>query len=259
MNECKLINRLLPLYIAGEGLSLKEEIFVETHLEKCSKCLSKTQSLQNIIQSTREIDQEIKDLTKTIDWNKNRSDILDRITQEEKPIINIDYSGNRFFSLRTGLIAASVFLIGILTGYFIFYSPQLNISNTVNSSNNLYSVSVIEQNFKKNTIIDYFKQIRFYFLEITESEDMKEINLEHNKLLLAQTRYLQNGIRDDYSLISAEELLKDIEFVLIEIDQSVEDTQNNNFTFIKDLIRNRRLLLKIHLTRKDIMNTGDEV
>jgi|GEM_PF-3191917 len=261
MNRCHHIQKLLPLFILQDGLSIEEENRVQRHLADCPGCRAKLNDLKGLVNTTRELDSDIDRVMETVDWEKNRRQILDKIEWERGQSIAPAPDGLSRWSPRLGLIAASVLLVGIMIGYLLF-NPRSGSSvpsPSGSAADSTYSVAVIEENFKKRSIMEYFQQVRFYFLEILEAGQPQPLDPEQNHLLLTQTRYLQNSIENDYALMNAGELLRDIEFVLVEIEQYPSHRSTAMFAFIQDLIKNKRLLLQIHLVSKDIRNIKNGV
>ena len=75
-----------------------------------------------------------------------------------------------------------------------------------------------------------------------------------NQALISHTRYLQDSIEGDYSLLNAGTLLEDIDFILVEMEQNQDRPGGEILSFIKDLIQQKRLLFKIHIISKEIKN-----
>lgn len=261
MKRCLTIKKLLPLSLLGDGLSLAEEEQIQSHLQKCAACRSEREELKALIRTTGEIDEDIDRVMDSVDWNRNRQQILSRIEWDRTHRSAPSRSFATRWTPRLGLVAASVLVVGILIGYLLFrpsQSPRGLFPDRAGGES-AYTVAVIEDNFKQKTIVDYFQQIRFFFLDLLEANRLADLDPDLNQSLLTQTRYLQNSIQNDYSLINARELLEDIEFILVEIEQYQADPTSEMLGFIRDLIKNKRLLLKIHLISKDIKHTKNGV
>jgi hypothetical protein len=261
MKECLKIKKLLPLSILGDGLSLTEEEQVQRHLQDCAACRTELQELQALIRTTGEMNEDIDRVMDSVDWDRSRQQILSRIEWDRTHRTAPHRSSANRWTPRLGLVAASVLLVGILIGYLLFGPSERShgVLTDRAEGESTYTVAVIEDNFKQKTIVDYFQQIRFLFLDLLEADRLTDLDPALSQSLLTHTRYLQNSIQNDYSLINVRELLEDIEFILVEIEQYQADPSSEMLGFIRDLIKNKRLLLKIHLISKDIRHIKNGV
>lgn len=260
MKRCDETKDLLIDYACRE-ISARDMQKAEHHLRVCSDCKKEYRQYQKIFESMGYLGQESETLMKGIDWNKNAQDISRSIRLRSR-----SSRTGRAFSFTFNIlnwkalvpIAAAVFLLGLLSGYFLFQSsPGENLS-PLKPADQFASLERLETTLAQREVSSYFEEAHLVLTDLLRQCDARgavfqqdRLNRQRVKLLLNRSKYFNQNL-DNPRLLSSKSLLKKIEWLLYEILTLEDSVSCRQLQRLQDYIRQERLLLKIRLIGRDI-------
>jgi hypothetical protein len=256
MKACKKIKKLLVAYVSEE-LESSENEFIEKHLEKCSGCKKEFDSISIFVNETELLKEQNENIIREIDWRKNRL-----LEQNKFSLYHPSRNKFRFFPAVSWKalvpVLVSVFVFGILAGYFLFNPKVDDNPVSFNLANQNQSVDRIRTTLARKEILEYFRQIQLLLLDVVKQCDYGsapvltgELDRVQVRQLLVKNRYLSQDMNEP-QLMSTRSILKNIELLLYEILTITEKNSCRDIRRLQNIIQQERILLKIRLIEKDL-------
>ncbi len=188
----------------------------------------------------------------SIDWDKNAADITRNVKINNFNKFNKKRSYN--FTLRTSmLMVASVLLVGISLGYFLTNRNIREANTYIPEKGARITMARLESTLNRREITLYFEQAHMLITEIMEvckdhtiTTDSKYITTRRVKNLLKKNRLFNKDSSDPKWLVS-QNLLKKIEWILLEILMSDGELSCEKQKKLQEYISKERLLFKLRL------------
>jgi hypothetical protein len=266
MNDCKKINRNLVAFLYGEcGEHDKKQ--VEAHLKTCRKCQKELLEMEEVYKAADSLNADMGKAAESVDWVNLPSRIAD-IVFEEKP--TRDRKKRRaglwpfLFQPRFRLAYAGL-LLGVIVGavatFLIFRTPSIRVAGggKIIAPQGFYDMMDLEM--ARRETIDYLDRSEYLLLDFVQSspEESAEYWQSNDATLrardlLSKKRYIDPQL-DKIKLAKAKLICDQIELLFFELTQisselSVEELEN-----IKRFIKERQILLKIKLVRKELQKS----
>jgi hypothetical protein len=199
-----------------------------------------------------EIDSEVA----TTDWDRNTTDIMQNIRSlrnSPEPQRNSILS----LSIKTAyrFATAAVSLLAIC--YLVFFSPLNDDHRGDRIIISKYSIEQIEKSLAKDETAEYLRQSDIVIASVANmsasgsDNDAINQNARQAKSLLMKKKYLNRNL-NDYELSKAQSICDQVEFILYDIVQLRETNDMNSIKNVKDLIQDKKILLKIKLVQYEL-------
>lgn len=267
MTECNRIRKIMVDYLSGELIesngpeSGPRFAAMEAHVGTCSRCRNEYAVMQKIYGVTRDINDAAGSAMETIDWEANAERIA-RGVRFKRPARTREFSFNPFtFNWSPAVPAmAGVFLLGILLGYFLFYTPGPSDSplSGVTSGQPDAALARLEATLAKRGMRDYFQQTQLLITDLMRQCDddgtaswSTGVNRRQVRTLLNKNHYFNRELSNP-QFLSSRRLLKKIEWLLYEMVTLDDGASCEQLQRLQQFIRKERLLLKLRLVGKDI-------
>lgn len=256
MKECKTIKKMLVAYRCKE-LETSEIECIERHLGKCSGCKKEFDSVRLLVDHVENLKNQNEEIIQRIDWGKNALQVTIESMRSASSVPRY-----RFFPLIgwqvLAPILASVFIFGVLAGYFLFHPAKVDEPYFAKAGYENLSFSRIETTLTRKQILEYFKQIQLLLLDLVKQCEKGApvvltggLNQFQVSQLLGKNRYLSQALNEP-QLMSTRNLLKNIELLLYEILIMIEHGSCRDVQRLQNIIRQERIFLKIRLIEKDL-------
>lgn len=253
MNDCKRVKKLLVAYFSDE-LGTMEVDQVKAHVEKCQSCQIKYHQIQETFRGIGYLQEDCNQAVKAKDWG-SEAVRLNRSPVSSKP------AGRSYFPFHLSrwkvpsFALTTVFILGLMAGYFLFHSTDLKLKKSVNFKD---ALNRIETTLSRRQILDYFRKTQLILTGVMEQCHIqsgiplnKRSRTEQIKILLVMNRYFSQDLNDP-QLMSSKNLLRKIELILYEMLIMKEDMTCEKIQRLQRLIHQERLLLKIRLIEKEL-------
>lgn len=258
-NECKHIQRQLADFSINE-LSPIEMHTVNSHLQNCPTCQNEYHVIQRIQKEADRIGLDYENIMTSIDWEKTAETISNHIPFKKPTRHQTSWLHLSWKWLAPAM--ASIFLFGILLGYFLFYhaptppSQPLSISENHPIQDN--SLNRLENSLARKEVVGYFQQSQLVLTNLMntcENENpaswKNNVDMSQVRTLLKKNRYFNQNLNDP-SLSNSKLLLNKIEWLLYELSMADEKSSCEKLQQLQDYIRQERLLFKIRLVGKEL-------
>ena len=256
MNDCKRVKKLLVAYFSDE-LGTMEVDQVKAHVEKCQSCQIKYHQIQETFRGIGYLQEDCNQAVKAKDWGSEA-------VRLNRPPVSSKPADRRYFPFYlsrwkvSSFALATVFILGLMAGYFLFYSTDSAGSKLKESVNFNGAMNRIETTLSRRQILDYFRKTQLLLTGVMEQCHIKSgiplnkwSSTEQIKILLVKNRYFSQDLNDP-QLMSSKNLLRKIELILYEMLIMKEEITCEQIQRLQRLIHQERLLLKIRLIEKEL-------
>lgn len=272
MTDCKQIKTIMVEYLSGKLMddngpeSGPRFAAMEAHVGTCPQCRKEYAVLQKIYGVTRDINEAAESSMETVDWEANAERIarIARAARFKRSARDRAFSFNPFnFNWGPAVPAlAGVFVLGILLGYLLFYTPVppgfSPTGGTAAPRNADTTLARLETTLAKREMRGYFQQTQMLLTDLMRQCDddgtaswNTGVNRRQVRTLLNKNRYFNQDLSNP-QFLSTRRLLKKIEWLLYEMVALDDGASCEQLQRIQEFIRKERLLLKLRLVGKDI-------
>lgn len=215
-------------------------------------------SLHQIQFYLSKINDDIKDEIEKIDWNKSAEDIVRKAENSE---IVHHKSENRLSNImqsapyKLGFAAVSALAIGFILFTFLENRNIDNAESIVRSD----SMDRIETTLAKNETVEYLKQSSIVLSSVANmpESDLNPAALKQNadqaRNLLLKKKYINQNL-SNYKLVKAQSVCNQVEYLLYDISQLDNKTDQEQVEIIRSFIEDKKIMLKIKLVQSELTN-----
>jgi hypothetical protein len=256
MKECKKVKRLLVAFLSDE-LGMDESRIVKAHIKKCHSCQTEYLQIQKTFGGIGYLMEECNQAVKAEKWERvapgpDKTPILSKPKGRTHSLFFFPGWKASSFAL------ASVFIMGLMVGYFIFHSSESPETQLKGSITNGLALNRIEATLSRKQALDFFKQTQLLLTGVMEQCHIRSgtplnpnFSVKQIRILLKKNRYFTQDLNSP-ELMSSKNLLNRIEFVLYEMLTMDEQITCEDLHRLQQLIQHERLLLKIRLIEKEL-------
>lgn len=256
MSECDDVKKMLPAFFADE-LNESESRIIHSHIKGCQPCRDEYNRTKDVFAGIGDLLTECDQAVKAVNWKEDSGEPL-RIPitpGKEKPL--------RFPLLHSGwkvssIALASVFIMGMLAGYFIFRPLDSRGIRSEQPIVNGSALKLMETALSRRQVLDYFTQTQLVLTGIMEKcqigpgeSENPNFNVGQIRRLLGKNRFFSQDLNRP-EFMSSRNLLNRIEFILFEMLTLDGRVSCEKLQRLQRLIQEERLLLKIRLIRKEL-------
>ena len=261
MKTCEMKDADL-LDFFDDDLSEERRKSMAEHFDRCSDCRGNIEELRKVLDGTDSVREEIRRTLGTVDWDTLPARITDYVF--ERGDRTDPAKQGRGFKVWLGRlqlkpIAAGV-LLGLMIGSFAMYLALRKPSPEAAGGAGFFAsrevLDKIELEMARRETLDYLQKSQYVLLDFVqapsgESWNRSAFDSERAKALLSKKKYLNSQL-DKYKMAKAKAICDQIEMLFLELAQISEDLPQAELEKIQNLIRERQLLLKINLVRKEL-------
>lgn len=253
MKECKKVKKMMVAFLSDE-LGVDESRMVVAHMKTCQSCQTEYLQIQNTLGGIGYLLEDCDQAVKAEKWEIEVPG-LNKIPMPSKrtyfPFLFTGWKASSF-------ALATVFIMGLLVGYFLFYSSESPETQLKRPANNGHALNRIETTLSRKQALDFFKQTQLLLTGVMEQCHFRSgIPLNPNfsvgqiRTLLKKNRYFSQDLNRP-ELMSSKNLLNRIEFILYEMLTMDDQITCEELHRLQQLIQQERLLLKIRLIEKEL-------
>jgi hypothetical protein len=250
----------------GHKLDRKTEERLKRQLDACTDSLGELEELRDIKKSVDSVKEEIDRAALSVDWEA----LADQVTEaayrnEAAPGRRPKWSRFLVLKFRPRLrpfyagVAAGI-LIGILGAYLVL---KPGLSRTARGEKLFASkefVEKVELEMARRETLDYLEKSQYVLLDFVQVP-AREAGLKQGtnatvqaKDLLSKKKYLDSQL-DKFQMAKAKQICDQIEVLFYELSQMSSGLSEIELRRIQNLIRERQLLLKINLVKKELQKS----
>jgi len=249
-------------FLSGE-LGAGRERELKEHLETCPSCSRAFEEIKKIIEGTGSFQEEVSRVMESIDWDRLPNQIADHIFKKEALLpqeSRISKFLKSFFLPRWKPVFAGV-LAGIIIGSlatFLVLKPRHFMRA---KGEKIYAsadfIEKVELQMARRETLDYLEKSQYLILDFIQSPSDK-VKLGQNifaaqrtRDLLSKKKYINLQL-DKFQMAKAKEICDQIELLFLELSQISEELTAEEIAKIQELVKNKQLLWKIKLVRKEL-------
>jgi len=266
MKDCKKTNRNLVVFLYGE-LDKIEKKHVETHLETCQKCTDELRRLEEVYKAADLLNADMEKALATVDWESLPTRIADGVFDREPTRVRRAHrAGLHLFLLQPSFrLAYAGLLLGIIVGavvtFLIFRSPPIQVTadGKIIVPQGFYDKMELEM--ARRDTIDYLDKSEYLLLDFAQSSAEKSVEFWRSDYasqravdLLSKKKYIDQQL-DKIKLAKAKAICDQIELLFFELMQISEELSPEDLRRIQRFIKERQILLKIKLVRKELQKS----
>ncbi len=233
------------------------------HLKRCPECRKIVAEIDHIMDEANAVKEEIQRAVDSVDWDGLPARITDYVFEKAAPPDKFSRLG-RFKALllqpKLKPVMAGLFL-GLLIGSFAMYLALKDSGSTASAGGSGFFASRefldrVELEMARRETLDYLQKSQYILLDFVEAPaghlaERAAFGSAQAKELLSKKKYLNTQL-DKYQMAKAKAICDQIELLFLELAQISEELSDAELEYIRSLIRDRRLLLKINLVRKEL-------
>ncbi len=234
------------------------------HLKKCSDCRRTVDELRTVLEEADGVKGEIRQAVESVDWDGFAARVTDRVFHRIPDAERRDRAVR--FRLWSGLPKLKPVLAGLSLGlvlgslamYLILrqHSSVSGVASTFFASGEV--LDKVELEMARRETLDYLQKSQYLLLDVVQSPpsgdaDWPGFGSDQARELLSKKKYL-NAQLDKYQMAKAKAICDQIELLFLELMQVSKELSQAELENIQNIIRDRQLLLKINLVRKELEN-----
>jgi hypothetical protein len=193
-----------------------------------------------------------------IDWEKSASEIMRNVKIE---VASSQSTGKEFSNwfykepFKYGLAAVSIIAFGFIFLFFMEKNGPMDEQPMIPAN----SVDNMENTLAKNETVEYLRQSSIvlssyaYIPAKGLNSDVLKLNVEHAKSLLLKKKYFNRNL-NNYELSSAQSVCNQVEYILYDISQMKNSADTDSLNNIRNLIQDKKIMLKIRLVQFELTN-----
>ncbi len=261
MNRCRKNRTELLAYAAGEMDEPRRTPMTE-HLDQCSDCREEIEELRTLLQGADSFKEEIRRALESVDWKTVASRITDAVfdpavrpSPETRPgRLRLWLQSPHFRPVLAGVAAGVV--IGSLAMVLVLRRPAAGPAAGAEFFASGDFLDKVELEMARRETLDYLQQSQYVLLDFVQgplgaSVSPAAFETDKARELLSRKKYL-NAQLEKYQMAKAKAICDQIEMLFLELAQISEDLPQAELEKIRDLIRERQILLKINLVTKEL-------
>jgi hypothetical protein len=205
-----------------------------------------------------QIKDDIQNEANSVDWDQNASDILRKVKLaeiEQQETSSVLFPKLLKLPYKLG-IAAVTFLV---MGFIFLYLMEKNGLEDERLIVPGDSMERMEKTMAKNETVEYLQQSSMILSSVSSMSTRKldnsalRQNAEHAKNLLLKKKYLNRDL-NNYELSNAQSVCNQVEYLLYDISQIKNPSDIESLNNLKNLIQNKKIMLKIKLVQSELVN-----
>jgi hypothetical protein len=250
----------------GRKSDRESEERLKRQLDACTDSLGELEELRDVKKAVDSVKEEIDRVSSSIDWETLADQVTEAAFRTEAAPGRRPRWG-RFLALKFrprlrpfyAGVAAGI-LIGILGAYLVL-KPGLS---SPGRGEKLFAskefVEKVELEMARRQTLDYLEKSQYVLLDFVQVP-AREARLEQGAYataqaqdLLSKKRYLNSQL-DKFQMAKAKQICDQIEVLFYELTQMSGGLSEGELRRIQQLIRERQLLLKINLVKKELQKS----
>jgi hypothetical protein len=231
---------------------------MDTNGEKDPARRAEADAIERLLRETDAVRAEIRTAADSVDWNALPVRIADRAAADR------DRAARPFAWLTTvrmrpalaGLAAGLV--VGAAAMYLALKAPTGRTDGDTAYFASGEFLDRAELEMARRNIVDYLEKSQYVLLDVFESADQgpgvpAALRSEQARDLLQKKKYL-NAQLETYQMAKAKAICDQIEMLFVELSQLDGDLAAAEMERIRGYVRDRHLLLKINLVKKELQS-----
>jgi hypothetical protein len=219
---------------------------------------AETDAIERLLRETEAVREEIRQAAGSVDWNALSVRIADRAAAGPDPAPR-PLAWLAAFRMRPALAGlAAGLVVGAAAMYFALKAPtgRTGGGGTYFASGEFLDRAELE--LARRNIVDYLDKSQYVLLDVFESKDEgpgvpAALRSEQARDLLQKKKYL-NAQLETYQMAKAKAICDQIEMLFVELSQLDGELAVGEMDRIRDYVRDRHLLLKINLVKKELQS-----
>jgi hypothetical protein len=263
MMDCKKIKKDLVAFLYGE-LRKDEKELMKAHLDACPDCRKELQHMKEVIKGADSLQEDIEKAMASVDWEELPSRITEAVFEKEAPLPREPWLAGIsrfFFQLKLRPVYAAL-LIGVLLGSFItFMVLRAPLPREKEAGEFFVSQDFLERvelEMARRDTLDYLEESQYLLLDFIQSPSEKSAEFWQSEFasrkargLLAKKKYISPQL-DKFKMAKAKAICDQIEYLFYELVQISAQLSEEEVSKIRNMIEEKRLLLKIKLLKKEL-------
>jgi len=263
MKECKKHRENLVAFLYGE-LQKEDRVLLDSHLNACRQCRNELDELKQVIKGADSLNADIEKTMASVEWENLPAQISSRINGENlSPSRRHWLKGfwESLFQPRLKPVYAGL-LLGVLLGslvtLLVIRTPLFKAEEEGRLLISQDSLERVELEMARRVTLDYLRKSQYLLLDFIQfppersAEFWKsDLALQTAKDLLSKKKYINQQL-DKFQMAKAKAICDQIEFLFFELAQISHQLSIEELKRIQNLIKERQILLKINLLKKDL-------
>lgn len=234
------------------------------HLDKCPECRTEANAVERLLKETEAVRAEIQAASASVDWTSLPGLIADRAlagSRRTEPIPSGARPWGWLSPLRMRPVLAGLLgglIIGAAAMYFVLKAPS-----TRGDGDSAYYASGefldrAELEMARRNTLDYLEKSQYVLLDVFAPADESPVvpaavRSERTRDLLQRKKYL-NAQLERFQMAKAKAICDQIEMLFRELSEISEEMSAAELQRIRDFVKERQLLLKINLVKKELQS-----
>jgi hypothetical protein len=234
------------------------------HLDKCPECRTEAEAVERLLKETEAVRAEIRAASVSVDWEALPGLIADRALAGSRQADRVPSAARswgwlsllRMRPVLAGLLGGLI--IGAAAMYFVLRAPggRPGADNAYYASGEFLDRAELEM-ARRNTL-DYLEKSQYVLLDVFASADESPVapaalRSERTRDLLQRKKYL-NAQLERFQMAKAKAICDQIEMLFRELSEISEEMSAAELQRIRDFVKERQLLLKINLVKKELQS-----
>jgi hypothetical protein len=231
---------------------------MDTNVEKDPERRAESGAIERLLRETEAVRAEIRQAAASVDWEALPARIAGRAAagpdRAARPLAWL--TAFRMRPALAGLAAGLV--VGAAAMYFALKAPtgRAGAGDTYFASGEFLDRAELEM--ARRNIVDYLEKSQYVLLDVFDSADdgpgvPAALRSEQARDLLQKKKYL-NAQLETYQMAKAKAICDQIEMLFVELSQLDGGLAAAEMDRIRGYVRDRHLLLKINLVKKELQS-----
>lgn len=259
MNNCKTYRDQWVAFL-GRELGPEEERTMSAHLGACPRCRKEVETIRALFDGADSFREETRAALASVDWETLPSRIAERLPERPAPESRFR---ERFrpglWSPRFRPVLAGL-LVGLLLGgtavFFALRKPSFPRPAAEFFASGEF-LDQVEIELARRQTLDYLDKSQFLLLDVMDKSGGSgpagpdALASREARDLMARKKYLNSQL-DKFKMAKAKDLCDQIEVLVFELSQLSPEVGAAEIERIRAMVRDRQLLMKIRLVKKEL-------
>lgn len=266
MKDCKKLRKDIVAFLFGE-LGPEDQLRVKAHLKVCPLCRKEARELEIVQKESASLSSDISEAMSTVDWETLPEIIADEVFKPTSAPRSFR-SNRRWFSLlfqpKWRPVYAGI-LLGMILGSFVtYYVLRPSGTGMVRTQDIVLTSDFLEKaelEVARRETLEYLEKSQYILLDFIQTPSglsgqawRDELTMQKARDLLSKKKFIDPQL-NKFRMAKAKQICDQIEYLFYELTQISEYLPPEDLKRIQDLIRERQLMLKIKLVKKELMNS----
>lgn len=237
----------------------KEKLqWVRKHVKECSSCREELFCLQEVLEGAERLKPEIQKSMDSVDWDSLSSKITASVFKEPSSSVSSWSKVWKFiFQPKLRPVYAGV-LLGIILGsvvtFLILSTSQLQAPGEKIMVPTEF-LEKVELELARRETLNYLRQSEYVLLDLLDDSPPKvrgeRLFVQEAEELLSKKKYIDQQL-NKMQMAKAKKICDQIELLFYELIQTRDQLSEEEMEKINGYIRQKQLLLKINLVKKEL-------